>query len=742
MACGFSGLIETRTGYDTLFGKDAICWKSYSVEVASDLLASRVVGNTTFAIEGLSESSLSNASEVVQVSLLSACPTGTFLKISPPKDLRKPEPLTRTEYNYTIQGQIDLTGMEGSQIASDSGRIRLKIEVLACSVSLSFCSPFVLEESELALAGTSLSQIGGDRNGVTHVDMGSLVIEMEASPSNIYTLDVGIPTIVNEDGIYNIIGIVRFFTGSTVSTPENRYDIANALETGEHDYVTYLDPPQVSEVGTAAYVVVYLLIGISAAILAVMIGFTVKYYNTQVMQICQAPFLLLYQIAALMAILCCILFEPKNDVYCNWSLPLILLPVHLHQAITLGRLYRIHTVVSPLLSTHFRRIEKRMFFLRLQMAMLSFCLHGRCKRKDDDHQIRRTVRPRQVVLIIVAWTSPQIILQIVRLATAPFELRIQYLSDYSVGRPTCSAENFMTGGEASPQNVMTLASFLWLGVQGLTVLGMAYVSRGLPSILNESRALYSTTVVSFVATAVIFTAVALTATPDSSPGLRFILLVCLIVILVMVPTVKIVGPKLVLARSGMRVLIHNMISEHNHPSQQLRTRPIPGDSNCHITDTSFMRPTSSPSAITNLNRRTPDFNATLTHGVVSDEVDINKAPRREEGPQTIPEDVALSSIVDMERNEEDSCEKAPQPNSEDIGQGDVLLIRRRQPPPNELLGSMMDLQHKLDRITKRIGYGVAVSVEDWKSVGVLSAKLESTLSRVQYESEYVSSDDE
>jgi hypothetical protein len=209
-----SGITGTQTGYDTVYGQDAICWESY-ISNSSNSTASTVVVNSTFAIEGLSDESILNGYEGIHVNLLSNCPSGTYLKISPPKEFSKPEPLTQTEYNYTIQGQINLTGMQGFEIASDSGNPQVKIEIVACQVSSSFCSPFVHEETEMALAGTAdkTSRIDGGSHGGTHVDMGGLVIELEPSTSMIYNFDVQVPTIIADDGIYNIIGVVKFFTG-------------------------------------------------------------------------------------------------------------------------------------------------------------------------------------------------------------------------------------------------------------------------------------------------------------------------------------------------------------------------------------------------------------------------------------------------------------------------------------------------------------------------------------------------
>jgi hypothetical protein len=371
--------------------------------------------------------------------------------------------MTNVEYNYTVQGTINIASLTGLEIAlDDPAKVKVLIETIACRVSSSLCSPFVDEQTEVALAG---QMNGSVVLKDTHTNMGKVLLDLEPSNSSIYTFNVQVPTLIENDGLYNIIGVATFFVGSSSSQPERRYDIANSLaRESSNQYVVYSDPPIISKVEPQAYIIAYLMIGISAAILVTMIALTIKYYDSQVMQICQAPFLLTYQLAALLAVLSSILMEAKSDVYCNWSLPMIMIPVHVHNAITLGRLYRIHTVVSPLLSDHFTRASAQRFPIRLQMKVLSLCLHGKWPDGDDSKQIRRTVRPRQVIWIITLWTIPQILLQIARLVIQPFDLSIMYDSGYSIGRPLCTAE--ILHQQENIQESLAVYALIWLGFLG------------------------------------------------------------------------------------------------------------------------------------------------------------------------------------------------------------------------------------------------------------------------------------
>ena len=183
--------------------------------------------------------------------------------------------------------------------------------ILGCRVSSSFCSPFLDEQTEAALAG----EINGNvQLKDTHTNMGKILLDLDPSPSTMYTFEVQVPTFIRGDGLYNIIGVATFFVGPSSSQPERRYDIAKSIaREGIKQYVSYSKPPVILPVGQEAYVIAYLMIGISAAILVIiMITLTIKHYHSQVMQICQAPFLLTYQLAALMAVLSSILMEAKQ----------------------------------------------------------------------------------------------------------------------------------------------------------------------------------------------------------------------------------------------------------------------------------------------------------------------------------------------------------------------------------------------------------------------------------------------
>jgi hypothetical protein len=75
----------------------------------------------------------------------------------------------------------------------------------------------------------------------------------------------------------------------------------------------------------------------------------IKKRNHEVLNLTQGYFLIVFLVAALVMVASSFLFEHKNNFYCNAYLPIIWTSGQLLCAITLGRLWRIDAVISPLL---------------------------------------------------------------------------------------------------------------------------------------------------------------------------------------------------------------------------------------------------------------------------------------------------------------------------------------------------------------------------------------------------------
>ena len=115
--------------------------------------------------------------------------------------------------------------------------------------------------------------------------------------------------------------------------------------------------------------------------------------------------MIVFLLCALVATVSTFLLEPRNDIYCQISFPMILIPVQLMYAITAGRLWRINAVVSPLLVEQLR--EKSMWRRRFMTAiecifdkLLPSCL------KPKQKGMKRTVPTWQLSLVVAMLAPP------------------------------------------------------------------------------------------------------------------------------------------------------------------------------------------------------------------------------------------------------------------------------------------------------------------------------------------------
>ena len=199
------GASGTVSGYDT-FGTDAVCWQTSNTNNGT--------GQILFNKEGLVDEFYTD-SNLEDVTLLSACSEGTWLKVTPPPMDDPYMPLdTQKSYNYTVEGQIDLSSQQ-QQIVSDIGNHTILVETVLCKAGAAFCTPFI---------NYQLSNMGVISDGILK--------DLEPSESMTYNFSVVVPTTVEVPGPYVVLGVATFFAGSQESGAEIRFDMANAIRVG------------------------------------------------------------------------------------------------------------------------------------------------------------------------------------------------------------------------------------------------------------------------------------------------------------------------------------------------------------------------------------------------------------------------------------------------------------------------------------------------------------------------------
>ena len=376
--------------------------------------------------------------------------------------------------------------------------------------------------------------------------------------------------IVNHPGEYFVIGTVQLYTGVNGSNAF-RWDMANALSsTGTGRYLLYQDPPVVHQVSDIVLIISYVAIGIAGAVLLFLIFQTLRHRDHQVLQLSQADFLLVFLLSALLATICTFLLVPKNDVYCRISYPIIIIPIQLMYAITVGRMWRIHAVISPLLLEHLNKGRPGITQRFVQaITFVSFRLHNLfyvCARRTEmirkgSQGAKQQISQFQLALVVTLFTLPQAILQMVTLLVQPQELIVDFNDDESVGRYTCSVD-------VSTGRYLLMYSLLLLFLLVIILLVMAHSSRKLPSLFNETHVIYDSTFLSLVLLLLGLAVIVLTDHPGTSPDVKYLVQLVLILSITLNPAVRIMLPKLNMVWKNETVIVSKLVTDHHRKARE------------------------------------------------------------------------------------------------------------------------------------------------------------------------------
>ena len=520
------GATQTISGYDTEEGFDAICWRSQGYVAATNVSSLTATGGIHVSNPLLQNFVLDDSG----VTVLRSCPTGNSLTAYEPDEIVRGDRL-RTEqwYNYTVLINLDLSTLHPNSteptVVSDQGSY-IAVQMLVCQLGRSgFCSPFTHEAttSRLQTVNATLPETGqGESHGGTHVHSNYQYIPLSPNDQQYTNLTVHVPMMINEPGQYFTIAAVQLYLGvrTTSNDDDNynnaelvRYDVANAIHDMNHRVFTYQSPATILELSNAVRIVSYVVIGISGTIIAGMLYYTVIYRKHHVMKLTQGYFLMLFLFAALAATTMCIFIEPRNDLYCRIALPSILISAQFMYAITLGRLWRINTLISPLLmqTLGYKTSWIRRWSDSLQNSILKSSASG-----TDRVNLKRKINSKQLCVVIWVITAPQIILQALALVLQTPYQAFEYNSDESIGRAYCRrSENFGTSIETY--------GFIVFAALVLLLLLVANQTRSLPCLFNETSDILSSTATSLCIFVVGGVIVLSTNSPTTSPALQHLL---------------------------------------------------------------------------------------------------------------------------------------------------------------------------------------------------------------------------
>lgn len=613
---GIPGTTETKDGYDTSLGNASICWTGSGYNQSEPLNQSEVVESLVRTV--FPNPLVENFTLIGKTNILEECPKDNMVSVEKPLESLRGERLrTLRYYNYSLDLRLDLDTLKGKSLVTDNGTSTIALQVIVCSLGKSgFCSPFVHEQGKLVggtdlhfrlihhyyvglwylnfLAAGYLSSLmlsANAREAIKEYDSGQKLVETKKkvtgnlhggthihSPWVFLNLgknrtvhwNVTIPMLVNVPGEYFVIGTVQMYTNggsNNTSGTIYRWDMANALAPGEGRYVHYQDPARINQVSKGVRIFSYVAIGVGGAMIVFFLFQLLVHRNHQVLQLSQVDSLVVFTVSSLVATIACFLMVPENDIYCQMTFPMLLIPIQLMYAVTVARLWRIHAVISPLLLEHLTKGRPDMTQRFVQaITQLSFVLHNLFSRKKDARRstvgsIKQQISKAQLTLVIALFALPQIIIQIIALILQPQKRDVDFNSDESIGRATCHSH-------ANTAHEVVIYGFLALILLIILLLFMAHSSRKLPSLFNETHVIYDSTFLSMVLLVLGGAVIALTNGPNISPDVEYLVKLVLVLSITLNSTVRILLPKLKKVWKNETVVVSKLVTDHHRKARE------------------------------------------------------------------------------------------------------------------------------------------------------------------------------
>lgn len=596
----------------------------------------------------------------------------------------------------------------------------------------------------------------GDRHGGTHVHAPAVLLDLPVNANASYEFEVQVPVLINDPGNFFVVGTLQFFTGDSIFTPISRYDVANALNATER-LISYQEPPTILEVSDTVLILSYICIGLVALVLLVLIAATIRHRAHQVMQIAQVDFLIVFLFAALVATIGCVFLDPRSDLWCNLSQTLIMIPLQLFYSITLGRLWRINSVVSPLLRDRLARAASQR---GQQQSMFSqFCTKCRSFFVKEN-SLRRTVSAYKVMWIAAFCTLPQVLMQVLRWVLQPQSKTIEFNADHSIGRSVCD------DGKPLGESLDSYSMYLLL-LLVIILLIMAHVARKLPSLLNESAVIYDCTLLSITLLILGEGLIAVTNMPTTSPDVPYLIHIALVLSITLIGSYRIIVPKLQMVWSGQEVLVSQLVEDHK---QTLRKANMSRNNN--MFNVTGLQESSGMPPITGVTTNSPHTSTVpvgghrpsnlTSSGVHSEslwsggEVDLvldesSRIDKETEHSSDHNAEVHMEADGEPQYQGKEATKgvvtfhegilKSSQPSSKEAAKlafknnksARKIVVREHAVPSKQLVLRMIDLQAELDMINNRIMSGMNVEKGEWESVRRLTSKLELTFDNVEFE---------
>jgi hypothetical protein len=715
---GIPGTTQTISGYDTELGEDPICWRSNASTVEGEIedipFPNPLVKN--FKLLG-------------EVALLRKCPGLNYITGKAPLEFQRGERLrTGKIYEYSVSITLEIASLGGNVFISDEGPL-IGVQILLCKLGAGFCSPFIHEEANARLAaqGILTPPSKGDSHGGTHTHSGYNFFKVPPQDGPFYKLDVTVPMLVNTAGEYFAVASAQMYVGDELEEPATeRYDMANAFLQDQR-LITYQEPADILEVPDGVLIVSYVAIGVVAFVIFFLLVETIKNRNHQVLRLTQGCFLIVFLIAALVMVVSSFLFAPKNDHYCNASFPIVLISAQLLYAITIGRLWRINAVISPLLMHSLR--QKTGWTSRMMEYLRTVTSWNTDSRRRRPKNLRKQISHWQLGLVVALFTLPQVIIQVLSFTLQPQWRTIDYNEDESKGRATCDSGFDMKS---------SLRDYgFWVFILLIVLLlFMAQATSELPSLFSETKVIYESALFSIVLLVLGMGIIIVTDDPATSPSVTYLVAVVWTLSIALNTSLRIMLPKLRMVWRNEKVVVSKLVSDHAKSvrEEDLRFSSIGGT-------VSVLSSTYSHSSVRMSGMHSNSLE--LADAIVSEcdnYQDHDKPGQNNEDTEKMNSSPGGSADFVQPPTPQFPPSETPKPGNDD---GDSkpranalsprkktpssrILVQCDEPPSRRLLLKMVDLQQQLSEINSRVMSGLAVSEEEWNKVRTMSSKLGST----------------
>lgn len=520
---------------------------------------------------------------------------------------------------------------------------------------------------------------------------------------------------------------------SQSSTKCVKIDIANMLHSTE---LYFQKPPTIRSVTKFVEILVWIAIGIAIFVQLVLLFFTIRYRKEGIMQMSQGSFLILVQVAGLIAASCSFLHNPKSNVHCALSFPLTFIPMQLMLAVIFGRLLRIVTIMGGLMEWNKpqTKTETRRQLQNIPHAVRqsfrnrgSFISNTSSTATGDAPEDNKTSVKRVIIrtrnrsrklrkkfpatwlwFVIVMVTLPQLILQIVGVAFFRREINVMLNNDENIGRYRCGTPE---------QNRFGIGFILYFFLTVVATMYEAYKSRNLPALFNEAASVSLALLTTLAVSTLGFTLIMATSQPTSPPDVRYLMLVAMILNFTLNVALRLVLPKLRLIWKGEKVAMNTMLL--NHRNDQRRHSPDAP---------SIPFGTDSPQPSNQVEKRekvtlmpemlSSDFVTRPGLEIINesnDEMPTNFAEYTKEldvNDDDCDEDMEENSIKMLELKATMNKLKEAGPSELD-SMNHSFVTTDGYAPPQKLTVNIIHLNRAAATVNERILSGLAVSKEDW-----------------------------